>query len=171
MGFPRKLKQMALFNEGAAWVGETVSVTLPKLDRKLEGYRGGGMSRPAKIDMGGGDDLDLEATYGGPMREILGQYAMVSMSGVYQRFVGSYENDDTGEITAIEVVTRGRHEEIEMGEQKPGEAGEFKVKSALVYYKLVWDGVTVIEIDILGGIETVDGVDRMAAHRAALGIY
>ncbi len=170
MGFPRKLKQMIMFNDGNAYVGETVSVTLPKITRKFDSYRGGGMNRAVKIDMGGGDDLDLEATYGGPMREILRQHGMTSMSGVGQRFVGSYQNDDTGEVDSIEVVTRGRHEEMDMGESKPGESGEFKVKSALTYYKLVWNGETIIEIDVLGMIEIVDGVDIMAAHRDALGI-
>ena len=66
---------------------------------------------------------------------------------------------------------RGRHEEIEMGEQKPGEPGEFKVKSALAYYKLVWNGRTEIEIDPLAGIEIVDGIDRSAERRAAIGIF
>ncbi len=30
---------------------------------------------------------------------------------------------------------RGRHQEIDRGEQKVGEAGSFKVKSECVYYK------------------------------------
>ena len=169
MGFPTKLKQMMMFNQGGAWVGETVSVTLPKLVRKLEEYRAGGMDRPVKIDMGG-EALEIEATYGGPMRDVLRQHGMVGVGAVLQRFVGAYENDDTGEVTSIEVVTRGRHEEIDMGEAKPGEAGEFKVKSALSYYKLVWNGVVEIEIDVLGMVESVGGIDRMAERRQALGL-
>lgn len=171
MGFPRKLKQMMMYIDGVGYAGETESVTLPKLDRKLEGYRGGGLGRQAKIDMGGGDDLDVEHSYGGPMREILRQYGMPTLGGVQLRFAGSYENDDTGEITTIEIVMRGRHEEIDRGEQKPGEAGEFKVKTACIYYKEIWDGVTEVEIDILGMIEIVNGVDLMAAHRTALGQF
>lgn len=170
MGFPRKLKQMMTFIDGVGYAGEANSVTLPKLTRKFEGYRGGGMGRPVKVDMGGGDDLDLEHSYGGPLRDILRQYGMTELGGVQVRFAGSYENDDTGEIVAVEVVIRGRHEEIDMGEQKPGEDTEFKVKTACVYYKLVWNGVTEIEIDTLGMIEIVGGVDRMAEHRAALGL-
>lgn len=169
MGFTQKLKQMAMFNQGDAWVGEAVSVTTPKLARKFEEYRGGGMDRPVKIDMGG-EALEMEATYGGPMRGILAQYGMVGVGNVLQRFVGAYENDDTGEITRIEIVTRGRHEEIDRGEAKPGEAGEFKVKSALSYYKEVWNGEVLIEIDVLGMVEIVGGVDRMAERRAALGL-
>lgn len=170
MGFPRKLKQMMMFVNSVSYVGETNSVTLPKLDRKFEGYRSGGMNRSAKIDMGGGDDLDVEHTYGGPMRELIRQYGVSTMGGVQLRFAGAYENDDTGEVDSVEIVLRGRHEEIDRGEQKPGEGGEFKVKTACVYYKEIWNGVTEVEIDVLGMVEIVGGVDRLAEYRAALGI-
>lgn len=169
--FPRKLKQMVVFVDGVGYAGETTSVTLPKLERKFEAYRAGGMNRPVKIDMGGGDDLDVEHSYGGPVREILRQYGLTRLDAAQVRFVGSYENDDTGEITAVEVVMRGRHQEIDRGEQKPGEDTEFKVKTACSYYKESWNGVVEVEIDTLGLVEIVGGVDRMAEHRAALGLF
>ena len=43
MALPRKLKNMNLFNQGRSYIGEVPSVTLPKLTRKLDEYRGGGM--------------------------------------------------------------------------------------------------------------------------------
>lgn len=169
MAFPTKLKQIIVFNEARAFVAETVSITPPKLTRKMEEYRGGGMNRPVKIDMGG-EPLEMEATYGGPMRAVLLQYGMLNVGGVYQRFAGSFENDETGDVDQIEIITRGRHEEIDMGEWKPGDDSEFKVKSQLSYYKLTLNGVVLIEIDVLGMVEMVGGVDRMAPHRQALGL-
>ncbi|MDY1008771.1 phage major tail tube protein [Sphingomonas sp. CFBP9019] len=169
MAFPSKLKQTMMFNDGEAFIGETVSITPPKLVRKFEDYRAGGMSRAVKVDMGG-EALEMEATYGGPMRQILRQHGMLNISGVQQRFVGSFQNDDTGAVDAVEIVTRGRHEEIDMGEWKPGEDTEFKVKSQLSYFKLTWNDVVEVEIDVLGMIEVVGGVDQMAAHRGALGL-
>ena len=127
------------------------------------------MSRAVKVDMGG-EALEMEATYGGPMRQILRQHGMLNISGVQQRFVGSFQNDDTGAVDVVEIVTRGRHEEIDMGEWKPGEDTEFKVKSQLSYFKLTWNDVVEVEIDVLGMIEVVGGVDLMAAHRGALGL-
>ena len=169
MAFPSKLKQTMMFNDGEAFIGETVSITPPKLVRKFEDYRAGGMSRAVKVDMGG-EALEMEATYGGPMRQILRQHGMLNISGVQQRFVGSFQNDDTGAVDVVEIVTRGRHEEIDMGEWKPGEDTEFKVKSQLSYFKLTWNGVVEVEIDVLGMIEIVGGVDLMADHRAAMGL-
>jgi P2 family phage contractile tail tube protein len=170
MGFPSKLKDMAMFNAGNVWKGEAKSVTLPKLTRKLEGYRGGGMDRPVKVDLGGGDDLDLEATFGGPMRDILRQYGQPGFAGEAIRFSGAYQNDETRTYSTVDVTIRGRIEEIDQGDQKLGEDGEFKAKWACVYYRLDWDGRTEIEIDILNGVEIVNGVDVLADRRAALGI-
>ncbi|MFN3675424.1 MAG: phage major tail tube protein [Sphingomonas pseudosanguinis] len=169
MATAMKLKQCMMFNEGQAFIGETVSITPPKLVRKLEDYRAGGMDRPIKIDMGG-EPLEMEAVYGGPMRPILAQYQMLGVGGVYQRFVGSYQDDGAGSFHKIEMVTRGRHEEIDLGEWKPGEAGEFKVKSQLSYLKITMDDVELCEIDVLGMISRVNGVDMMAPHRSAFGL-
>jgi P2 family phage contractile tail tube protein len=169
MAFPSKLKQLMMFNDGEAFIGETVSITPPKLARKFEEYRAGGMSRAVKVDMGG-EALEMEAVYGGPMRQILRQYGQLNLSGVQQRFVGSHQNDDTGLVDVVEIVTRGRHEEIDMGEWKPGEDTEFKVKSQLSYFKLTWNGVVEVEIDVLGMIEIVGGVDLMVEHRSAMGL-
>lgn len=167
MALPALLKNMNLFNEGQSWLGEVSAVTIPKLTRKLDDYRGAAMDGPVKYDMGS-EALEQEATYGGPMRAILRQFGHTSASGVYQRFVGFYQDDATGRTATVEITTRGRHEEMEFGDQKPGEPGEFKVKSVLTYYRLDWDGVTEIEIDLLNMVFTVGGVDRLAEMRAAL---
>lgn len=169
MSIAAKLKQIMMFNEGEALIGETVSITPPKLARKLEDYRGGGMGRPVKVDMGG-EAMEMEAVYGGPMRRVLQQYGQLGVSGVQQRFVGSFIDDDSGEHVEIEIVTRGRHEEIDMGEWKPGEDSEFKVKSQLSYYKMSWNGERLIEIDPIGMVEFVNGVDLMQVHRSAFGL-
>jgi P2 family phage contractile tail tube protein len=169
MAFARKLKQMMMFNDGNAFIGETVSITPPKLTRKFEEYRAGGMNRPVSIDMGG-EKLEMEATYGGFMRDIMVQQGMLGLGDVQQRFVGSFQDDSTSLVSSVEIVTRGRHEEIDMGEWKPGEDSEFKVKSQLSYYKLTLDGTVLIEIDIINMVEFVNGIDLMAPHRAVLGL-
>lgn len=170
MGMPRKLKDLMIFNSGLAYIGQVSGFTLPKLTRKLDDWRGGGMDGIVKIDLGS-EPLEAEWTVGGPMRDVLSQYGVMSVDGVGLRFACAYQQDDSGAVDSVEVMIRGRHEEIDMGEQKLGEAGEFKVKTAIAYYKLVWNGVTVIEIDVLAGILIVDGVDRRAELRAAIGLY
>ena len=89
MSLPRKLKNMNLFNEGESYLGQIKTVVLPKLTRKMEDYRGGGMNAPLKIDMGMGDDgLVLESTFGGLDLLTLRQFGLEKVDGVYMRFAG-----------------------------------------------------------------------------------
>lgn len=169
MALPRKLKNMNLFNDGESYLGQIVEVTLPKLARNMEDYRAGGMNGPVKID-NGQEALELEWTCGGLMRPVLGQYGLVRHDGVQLRFAGAYQRDDTGDTDAVEVVIRGRHMEIDMGKAKPGDDTEFTVKTAASYYKLTINGNTVIEIDLINMVEIVEGVDRLAEQRRAIGL-
>lgn len=170
MGLPRVLKNMNFYNEGFAYGGEAKTVTLPTLTRKMEEYRGGGMGGPVQIDMGM-EAMELSASFGGPVRDVLRQWGTPTVDGVYLRFAGSYQQDDSADVDTIEVIVRGRYSEIEMGDQEVGEAGEFNITMAVAYYKLVWNGRTEIEIDPINLVEIVGGVDRSAQLRASIGIF
>lgn len=102
MALPRKLKYLNMFNDGLSYMGVVESVTLPKLTRKLENYRGGGMNGAAAIDLGLDDDaLTVEWSVGGlPDVALWAQYAAPGADAVPLRFAGSYQRDDTGEIVA-----------------------------------------------------------------------
>lgn len=170
MGLPRILKNMNFYNEGFAYGGEAKSVSLPTLTRKMEGYRGGGMSGEVQIDMGM-EAMELSATFGGPVRDVLRQWGTNTIDGVYLRFAGGYQQDDTSAVDTIEVIVRGRYSEIEMGDQEVGETGEFSMTMAVAYYKLVWNGRTLIEQDPINMVDIVDGVDRNAELRASIGMF
>lgn len=168
MGLPSKLKDLNMFNEGQTYLGEVKSVTLPKLGRAFEDYRGGGMNGPVKID-NGMQAIDLEWTVGGLALQVLRQFGAVKIDAVQLRFVGAYQRQDVGTTDAVEVVMRGRHEEIDPGDQEPGEDTETKIKTSCAYYKLTVNGRVEIEVDFLRGIEIVDGVDRTAEVRQIIG--
>ncbi|WP_296250328.1 phage major tail tube protein [Pseudomonas sp. UBA4194] len=171
MALPKKLKNMVLFNDGNSYVGQSKSVTLPKLGRKLESFRGGGMDGPVKVDLGHSDDgIQMEWTLGGWDLTALRQYGAVSASGILLRWAGSVQQDDSGVVSAVEVVVRGRHEEIDMGDAEAGEDTEHKFTTSCTYYKLSIDNNVEIEIDLLNFIFNVNGEDRLAEHRKALGI-
>lgn len=169
MGMPAVLKHFALFLNGTSYAGEVESVVLPKLKRKMEDFRAGGMLAPAKTDLGM-EGLEVELTAGGWMKEILKQFGNAKADGVAMRFSGALQTDDDGEWHAVEVHMRGRWEELDMGDSKAGDKSEMKVKGNLTYYRLVWDGEDIIEIDVLNLIEKVGGTDLMARVREILGI-
>lgn len=166
---PSTLKNFNLFNEGASYMGLVEEIKLPKLKRKMEDFRGGGMNGPVKTDLGQ-EPLELEFTCGGLMEDVLKQYGACSASGVMLRFAGAYVADDTCQTKAVEIVVRGRHEEIDTGDAKGGDKSKFVVKSTLSYYKLSIAGNEVIEIDLLNFVEKVDGKDRLEDQRKAIGL-
>ncbi len=171
MALPKKLKHFNLFNDGNIYGGIAKTVTLPKLSRKMEAYRGGGMDGPAKADLGFGDDgIVLEWTLGGWDLIALRQYGATRADGVPLRFAGSVQREDDGGTSAVEVSVRGRHEEIDFGDSTPGEDTEHKVSTTCTYYKLTVDGEVIVEIDLLNFVFTVDGVDLLAEHRRNIGL-
>lgn len=166
---PSVLKNFNLFNEGASYMGVAEEVKLPKLKRKMEDFRGGGMNGPVKVDLGQ-EGLEMETTCAGIVLQVLQQYGATKAAGIGLRFAGAYQRDDTAQVQAVEVVVRGRHEELDPGDAKAGDKGKTVVKSTLSYYKLSIDNKVVIEIDLLNMIEVVNDVDMLAEQRKAIGL-
>ncbi len=169
MALPRKLKNMNLYNDGNSFMGQVTEVTLPKLKRKTEEYRAGGMIGPVQIDLGL-EALEIEWTCGGLMHEVLEQYGALKVDGVALRFVGAYQREDNAEMDRVEIAMRGRHKEIDLGTAKIGDDTTFKVTSALSYYKLTIIDKVVIEIDFVNCIQIVNGIDLLADLRRAIGL-
>jgi P2 family phage contractile tail tube protein len=169
MGLPSKLKNFNVFNDGNNYQGQVQEVTLPKLTRKLEDFRAGGMNGPIKLDYGQ-EGMSIECTYGGLMASVLKQWGVQTHDGVQMRFAGAYQAEDKATYDAVEVVIRGRHGEFDFGNAKPSDDTTFKVKTEVSYYKLTINGEDIIEIDLINMIEKVDGVDRLAGARSAIGL-
>lgn len=166
---PAKLKNMNLFNEAQSYLGLVAEVTLPKLTLKTEAWRGGGMLGEVKVDMGL-ETLELEWKAGGLIEQVFGQFGTPDAAGLLLRFMGAYQADDGSEVRAVEVVVRGRHEEIDMGTAKPGDDTEHTIKTTCAYYKLTIDGTDLVEIDMLAGTFVTGGIDRYEGIRQALGL-
>lgn len=169
MGLPATLKNLNLFNDGLSYLGQVPELTPPTLGRDFEDYRGGGMNGPVKLDRGM-KGIEMEWTGAAMLRDVFRQFGIAQVDGVQLRFAGAYQADDTGAVDAVEIVVRGRHEEIAPGGAKPADNTELKIKTACSYYKLTINGEVLIEIDLLNMVEIVGGVDRLAEQRAAIGL-
>lgn len=165
---PAKLKQMNVFNEGQSYLGIASQVELPKLKMAGEEYRGAGMLAPVDMDMGL-EKLEMTTTYGGIVVGVMRQFGLTRADGAMLRFVGAYQSDDSSTPIAAELVTRGRHMELDPGSAKPGENTEWKVQSTLTYLKWTVNGRVEVEIDVMNAIYKIGSVDRMAAIRAIIG--
>ncbi|WP_443091357.1 phage major tail tube protein [Basfia succiniciproducens] len=168
MGLPRKLKLMNVFVDGSGYHGQVNELEQPKLAMKLEEYRAGGQIGAVKVNLGV-EPLETTLKMGGFMTEFFKLFG-TNIDGVPLRFMGAYEQDDTGEVTSIEIVMRGRFGEIDSGTAKAGDDTEQSYTVPLTYYKVIENGSDIIEIDMLNSIFVVNGTDRLAEHRAAIGL-
>lgn len=168
MGLPAKLKNFNFSVDGTSYLGETTEVTQPKLAMRLEGYRAGGMMAEVDVNMGL-EKLEMEFKIGGHETDLIKLFGGSINSNVF-RFNGAYQHDDDDSVDAVEIVARGRIIEIDEGSSKAGDDTEHSYKVALTYYKLTVNGVDIIEIDTINQIYIVDGKDRLAEIRKAMGL-
>lgn len=99
--------------DGENEVGKVTSVTPPKLTRKTDSYRGGGMMGAVSIDLGLDDSaLDASFVMGGAVRALFLKYGG-TIDGTLLRFAGEYYTDAESDLYEIEM--RGRVTEIDMG--------------------------------------------------------
>lgn len=169
MALPHILKDFNLFGDGNNWQGQIPTLTLPELARAMEEYRGGGMDGAVEVDMGQ-NVIEFQWSAGGIIADIYTEYGSPIHDASLLRFTGSYESDETGEIIPVEIVVRGRHKTIAMGDVTAGENNQIQVTTTCTYYKLTIDGEEIIEIDKPGMVFIVRGEDRLAERRAALGV-
>lgn len=169
MALPSIFKNMNLFLEGVGYQGKIEEIETPKLAIKTEEFSAGGMGSSVDIDMGL-EKLETSLTFGGFIAELAKKFGAVGVDGLKLRLMGAFENDETLKTDSVEITLRGRMKELELGNWKRAENASFKTMLPLAYYKLAVNGETLIEIDVLGMKFFVDGKDRYAEMRAALGM-
>lgn len=171
MPLPKKLKNMNTFVDGRSYAGQANEVTPPNLARKTEAYRGGGLGGAVHTDMGLDDDaMQMEFTIGGYEAELVKLQSRTTAGGVMLRFAGAFQADDTGQVTAVEIEVNGRIQQLDRGTYKHGDDSTTKATLNCVYYKETVNGQVVQEIDILGMVHVIDGVDILEEQRNALGL-
>lgn len=169
MALPKKLKNFNAFLEGESYAGRAVEFVIPKLVKKMEEYRAGGMNAPVDLEMGQ-EKMESEITLAEYSKAMILQYGVTTVDGVLMRFKGAAVSDGADNTTdAIEVVMRGRFKEIDFGSAKAGEDSPMKLSATLSYFKYSLNGETLIEIDVINMIEIVGGVDRLQEQRDAIG--
>jgi len=166
---PKKLKDFNLFGNGHNWKGQISQVALPELGRNLVDYRGAGMDGPIGIDMGQ-NAIELGWTCPGMLVNAYDNYGAAQHDADQLRFVGSYESDETGDVIPVEIVVRGRTATAGSSTAQSGEDNDTEMTTRASYYKLTVNDEEIIEIDFVGTLFKVRGVDRYAERRRALGL-
>lgn len=164
---PQILTNMNVFIDGRSFQNKASSVQLPMLRRKMETNRLAGMD--SEIDQPVGlEKLEGGFTIRGIDREVLTFFGLAHDNMFSGNFRGAFKDED-GQVHQVIVTFRGILAEVDMGEWTAGN-GETKFTCSCRAYKLEIDGRTVYDIDVTAPKRVINGVDELAAERAALGI-
>ncbi|ASJ24326.1 phage major tail tube protein [Laribacter hongkongensis] len=169
MAMPNTLKMFNLFGDGNSFIDTCLELKLPKIAMKVEEYTGAGMLGPVAL-LKGLEKIEFEHTYNCAIDAIVQSFGAEKHDAALLRFMGSYSDEGSGGDRAVEITVRGRHNELDFGDAKANENGNWKVKTDCTYYKLVIDGKEWLEIDVVNKIFKVMGTDRLAQHRKNIGL-
>ena len=168
MNIDNQLKNCNLFIDGRGYAGRLKMVALPKLTVKTEEFRGGGMDAPIEIDMGM-EKIELSATLSSVDPELLKSWGLTQGASPSIVVRGALESE-FGAAARVEARSSGKIVEIDHGDWTPGEPAELKFRQTVVRYEYRHNGEVLQKIDVQNMIRIIDGVDRLAEQRAALGV-
>lgn len=165
---PEVLFNTNLIVDGVSMSGDVPQLTLPKVTVKTDAYRAGGMDAEIDMDMGM-EKFECSFTTNGVRREALKFVGLADQTAFNASFRGAFKSQ-TGGWKGVVATVRGMAKEVDKGDWKAGDKGEFKFGVSLSYYKLEIDSKLIYEFDPVNGVRVIDGVDQLAKMRTILGI-
>lgn len=165
---PQTLTKMNLFVDGKSYAGRHTEVTPAPLKRITETIHAGGTGGEVEISLGIGL---IEAGFKmiGVDPDIMAYFGIADDSAFNGVFRGAFK-DQKGKTTPVIITMRGMLKELNPGAWGAGQKSECSYSVSCSYYKVEVDGKVLHEIDQLNMICIVNGVDELAAERAAIGL-
>lgn len=164
----RILKNFNLFVDGRGYAGHIDELKLPTLGLQVEDFRAGGMDSPIAIEMGQ-EKMEASFVLSSYDSDALALWGVGSGATVPLIARGALESLD-GSVEPVKVTMSGIVRSVEPGNWKAGEKSTLSFTLDVRSYKYEQAGKTLHEIDAVNMIRIVDGVDRLASQRSAIGI-
>jgi uncharacterized protein len=162
------LKNFNLFVDGRGHAGQIDELKLPTLAIVGEDFRAGGMDSSIFVEMGQ-EKLEATFTLSGYEQDTLALWGIGEGTSVPLVARGALESLD-GSVQAVKVAMSGTVRSVEPGNWKAGDKSSLVFTLDLRSYKYEQDGVTIHEIDVLNMVRVVNGTDRLASQRTAIGL-
>jgi len=162
------LKNFNLFVDGRGYAGNVDEYNPPDLTLVTEDHRAGGMDAPIRLDMGM-EALEASFVLSDYDPDVLALFGVAEGNSVPFTARGALESYD-GTVTAVVHNMQGKITSLARGTWTPGSKATLTVTIALKYYKETHGDTVIHEIDIENMVRTVNGTDRLAEIREALGI-
>lgn len=162
------LKNFNLYVDGRGYAGVCDELQLPNLAIVVEDFRAGGMDSSVAVEMGQ-EKLEAKFVLSGYEENVLLLWGIGQGQTVPLVARGALESLD-GTVTPVVVYMTGTIRSMEPGAWKAGEKSTLSFTMDLRSYKYTQAGKTINEIDVPNMVRIVNGVDRLAAQRNAIGI-
>ncbi|MDA3922766.1 MAG: phage major tail tube protein [Salinisphaera sp.] len=162
------LKNLNLFVDGRGYAGNIDDYSPPDLSIMVENYRAGGMDASVPLDMGM-EDLETSFNLIAYDRDVLSLFGVAEGNQVPFRARGALESYD-GTITQVQHIMRGKITKLARNTWQPGNKPQLGVTMRLDYYREEHGGQVIHEIDVVNMIRIINGTDRLAQIRQAIGI-
>lgn len=162
------LKNLNLFVDGRGYAGQIQNYSPPDLTLTTEDFRGGGMDSAVAIEMGM-EPLETSFSLIAYDADVLALWGVAEGSSIQCTVRGALESFD-GTVKPVVHNMRGKITGLSRGEWTPGSPAPLSVTLRLTYYKETHNGSDLHEIDVENMVRIVNGTDRLAAQREALGL-
>lgn len=162
------LLNMALFMDGASYIGNVDNVDPPKFTASTEEFRGGGMNGPVEI-VTGHEAMEFSAEVINYSESVFSLFSVAVGNNKNFTVRGALKSWN-GKTKPIKWNIRGQVKEIDPQNVKPGTPPRAKITVAVDYVQLTIDGTVVQEIDVINMTQIINGVDVMYDVASALGI-
>lgn len=162
------VNRFKVYRGGKELVGIAGEVTLPKITNLVETLEGAGVSGKMDISVVGLiENMEIEVSFDSLCKDIFAimdptESENITINGALQGMdIGTRK---TGFVD-LSVIVAGETKEFNPGVVKAGGKMGSSVTMTLNYYKLILDGKTMIEIDRMGDVFTVNGKDVLREVR------
>ncbi len=167
--YPAMIKDGEAFVDGSGYFGKVQELGLPSLTVKTEEIQAGGMIAPMDVSMGLAK-LEASLKLYEWNEDVIKKFDTVNNKAVQLAFRFAAEREDASEqLTPIEVHLHGRFINLEFSAFSKSAAVPLDVTVAVNYFRYVSNNQDLVEIDIPNMIYKINGDDRYAQRRDALG--
>ncbi len=170
MAADNMLRRWAMWVDGVGKAGNATSYTPPVINVRTTDFESGDMDMPVPID-DGMDPLEASFSIAGVDPATLVLFGFRSGGSLRVSARTTYDNRQ-GESKELVETLGGMITSIDRGEQGTGSQRDRAQAHTmkLDYYKVEFDGQTLIEIDPINGIRSLGGTDQLAGIKAAMGL-
>lgn len=161
------LQSFTINVDGFGMLGSGEKCKLPKIKKKTEKYRGGGMLAPRQHVLGF-EEFEFECDLSAVFPNVIAQSAFLTAKGI-SFSVRAFLDGDQNATHSLYLYMRGEVIENDFGEWEAGKKSMMKVKVTLDALNLTIDGVEIFDIDLENGVNTWNGTDVAALVTAAIG--